>query len=125
MILTFVSKVDRKGKPRSAENTRGETPLRYLATVVHTHEEKDLDITFVTQVDERWALGFESELVRKSGRRTKKHKAGITRQMIKNLLDILDQTLRGHPKLALVIKTAMVSTFSSEFRRSKLFLKSG
>ena len=38
MFLAFVSEVDRKGEQRSGDPIRGETPLRYLATVVKTHE---------------------------------------------------------------------------------------
>ena len=70
-----------------------------------------------------WAIGFENEVVGDSGKRIKRNKAGITRQMMKDLFDMLDHSLFGPTGLLLVIKTAMISAFANEFRRSETFLK--
>ena len=59
MFVAFVSEVDRKGEQRPGDPIRGETSLRYLATVVKTHEDANIDISFVTSVGKQWAIGFE------------------------------------------------------------------
>ena len=59
MFLVFVSEVDRKGEQRLGDLIRGETPLRYLATVVKTHEGADIDIYFVTFVGKQWVIGLK------------------------------------------------------------------
>ena len=69
----------------------------------------------MTSVDKQWAIGFEHEVVRYSDRRIKRHKAGLTRQMMKDLYDVLDHALFGQTRLMLVIKTAMMSAFANEF----------
>ena len=55
----------------------GQKALRYLGTVMQTHEKEDTGIALVAQVGKRWALGFGSEFVRKMRRWVKKHKAGV------------------------------------------------
>ena len=59
-----------------------------------------------------WVVGFENEVVRSTGRRIKRHKSGITRQMMKVLLAVFDHALFGQTRLLLVIKTAMMSAFA-------------
>ena len=65
MFLLFVSEVDRKREQRPGDPDRGEAPLRYLASVVKTHEDADIDISFVRSVGKQWAIGFENGVVRK------------------------------------------------------------
>ena len=88
MFLKIVSEVDRKKEQGSDDPIRGEAPLRYLATVFKTHEGADIDTLFVTSVGKQWAIGFENEVLKDSGRRTNRHKTRISRQMIKDLFDV-------------------------------------
>ena len=95
IFLAFVLEVDRKGEQRPGDFIRREAPLRYLATVVKTHEDADIGNSFVTPVGKQWAIGFENEVVRDSGGKIAIHKSGITRQMIKDLFDVLNHALFG------------------------------
>ena len=60
-----------------------------------------------------WVVGFENEVVSSTGRRIKRHKAGITRQMMKVLLAVFDHALFGQTRLLLLTKTARIAAFAN------------
>lgn len=125
MFCTYISEVGRDGKPRHGEQIQGETAKRYLDAVVQAHALEEIDISFVSAVAARWRIGFENTVVASHGKRKKRHKAGITRSLMRDMFKALEILLPTNRRLLLVVKAAMMSAFANEMRRAEFLRKSG
>ena len=125
VFLTRVSEVTVKGAPRTGVAIMGETPRRYLDSVIKAHKMLGIDIAFLSEVGKKWTAGFELDIMRNHGKRPKKHKAGITRALLKDMFDIIDAKYGAGNMLAPVLKAAMMAAFTNELRRAEFLRKSG
>ena len=123
MFLTLVSEQDTKGRPRQGTAIMGKTPQRYLAVVIAAHAELEIDISFLASLAKKWSTGFELDNMRINGVRPKRHKAGITRQLLFDMFAQMDK--KYEPRLKCVVRAAMMCAFTDELRRAEFLRKTG
>jgi hypothetical protein len=124
MFLTLVSEQDAAGRPRKGTAIMGKTPQRYLGVVIAAHGELGIELSFLSPLARKWAAGYENDVMRTQGVRQKRHKAGITRQLMLDMFRLMDKEKLA-VQLKVVLRASMMCAFTNELRRAEFLRKSG